>query len=1566
MEGTDIEEELTADLVGDYLFTDADFVNRLSTENRNVFQKIYDEIKYLCKVVTAGSKEARQLEKAKKIFEDAFRAEAKNTVTEDGVRYALSERKVQDIQSIGRKSINSFSSYEIQKTEPLARKYQEEMGTKSPYFRAWFGDWRANDDQTVNTVTTPGNTRGIHRNADTGWKINISSKVKTQNDGHGALGDKAAKPYLQYLDGIVENAILLDSSGSDPKSINTLLMHSMYAVADVGAGPEVLKLYVEEMNDPNSEATTKRAYTLVNIEKAFNAGGRVQASGPSSGTVASNAIKTVSDLFTAVKTYDANFSPNPSSKVVNADGTPKVVYHGTNATFNVFQSQSGEYWFSEYEDYAESMMEERGGGEVKSVYLNMRNPYRAKLSPGQFTDPTYEAPILRNAKAAGYDGVIIENDTTDPLAAETFYVVFNPEQIKSATDNIGIFDGGNPDIRYSLSEDGEQIAPYGNYNVSGKDIALDIAPVAENATVQEKTQLTEDNSTGMFPDDFPIRSDMFPDDFPIREELDELYQQKKALENRMQEARNAGDEDALTDASNAYGAVTARIGYLQPENVESVKEMPDNLENAPTKPKKRGMVMKGVTNFVDKGMVFENLSLETKNMELQAKWDYALPSKAEGRAQRFMERGNARTKSLDAIMKQVGPKTHDFSLYLYHLHNIDRMTLETRFGIANKTVFGELVTADASRQVVQRLEKANPEFKKYAEDVYAYNRNLREMLVEGGMITQETADLWEKMYPHYVPISRDATESINGKNTRHIGISGPVKKATGGNGNIHPLFQTMAERTIQTYKSVARNDFGVELKNTLGSKAEALESGVDDIIDSIGKQESLLGQNEKGSPTFTVFEDGKRVTFDITEDMLDALKPTSEGLAYRNKVLTKVSGFRRNLLTTWNPVFALYRNPVKDLQEVFVNSQHPVKTYANIPTAAKELFTNGKWATEYLDNGGDSNSYYDKETGTFGQEESALKKAIGIGALEKAGDFIEKVPRLAEYIASRQEGQSVQRSMLDSARVTTNFAAGGDVTKFLNAHGFSFLNASVQGFSQHVRNVREAKMNGLKGTVKMIARYTLAGLPGLLNHLLWEDDEDYGELSPHVKQNYYIIGKTEKGKFIRIPKGRTAAVAENALEQMGNLVTGNDEADFGTFFELFMNNIAPNNPMENNILAPIVQVANNKTWYGEDLVPSRLADLPAEEQFDESTDAISKWLGEKAGISPVKLNYLLDQYSGGLGDVILPMLTPEAESGDDTILGNLIAPWKKELTTDRVLNNKYPSAFYELKDAAEIVSNGRNATAEDKLRNQYLESVGWDMSSLYAEKREVQNSDLTDSEKYEQVRQLQEQINSIAEEALNEYQNVSIDGDYAMVGDRVYKLSEDGEWSKLSDEEFTKYEVTKAAGSAYYATDGTNHYKYTVKDGYGTWYKISEDELKKQREVTKGLGISPEEYWRDKTEYTFAYNQPENYAVAKAVGGYDAYTKYSRDLYNIKADKDKNGKSISGSKQAKVLDYINNLDADYYTKLILYKSQYNSYDAQNDEILEYLNSRTDLTYQEKVSILKKLGADVDSEGRITW
>lgn len=144
--------------------------------------------------------------------------------------------------------------------------------------------------------------------------------------------------------------------------------------------------------------------------------------------------------------------PENASKVVNEDGTPKVVYHGTNAEFNTFQQENGAYFFSESRDYAESMADERRGNRIIEAYLKMKNPYTVKLSPEQFTDNIAEAPFIRYAKEHGHDGVIFEYDgSKEDLAYDKFYVVFDSAQIKSATDNIGTFDKTNPDIRFSAS-----------------------------------------------------------------------------------------------------------------------------------------------------------------------------------------------------------------------------------------------------------------------------------------------------------------------------------------------------------------------------------------------------------------------------------------------------------------------------------------------------------------------------------------------------------------------------------------------------------------------------------------------------------------------------------------------------------------------------------------------------------------------------------------------------------------------------------------------------------------------------------------------------------------------------------------------------------------------------------------------------------------------------------------------------------------------------------------------------------------------------------------------------------
>lgn len=114
----------------------------------------------------------------------------------------------------------------------------------------------------------------------------------------------------------------------------------------------------------------------------------------------------------------------------------ETLYHGSPKDFDEFDPEksiegNGAIWFSESEDYPESMIEERGGtGYVFEVKINTQNPMEVDLPPNQFTDPTIERKYVEKAKSGGYDAVIFTNKTADEYSRDTFYAVFSAEQVR--------------------------------------------------------------------------------------------------------------------------------------------------------------------------------------------------------------------------------------------------------------------------------------------------------------------------------------------------------------------------------------------------------------------------------------------------------------------------------------------------------------------------------------------------------------------------------------------------------------------------------------------------------------------------------------------------------------------------------------------------------------------------------------------------------------------------------------------------------------------------------------------------------------------------------------------------------------------------------------------------------------------------------------------------------------------------------------------------------------------------------------------------------------------------------
>ena len=178
-------------------------------------------------------------------------------------------------------------------------------------------------------------------------------------------------------------------------------------------------------------------------------------------------------------------SPETSSKVVDENGEPLPVYHGTASDFNIFKiGRTGGIFFTNNKNSAErfSIGDLKRLGENPKViqcFLNIRKYYEKNtndeiLINEYFNDYFQDRPfisklsqknILKNKYnryfmdlvsfgivneepkqkliSYNYDGVIIDADNYSKS-----YIVFEPEQIKLADGSNTTFDGNNPDIRF--------------------------------------------------------------------------------------------------------------------------------------------------------------------------------------------------------------------------------------------------------------------------------------------------------------------------------------------------------------------------------------------------------------------------------------------------------------------------------------------------------------------------------------------------------------------------------------------------------------------------------------------------------------------------------------------------------------------------------------------------------------------------------------------------------------------------------------------------------------------------------------------------------------------------------------------------------------------------------------------------------------------------------------------------------------------------------------------------------------------------------------------------------------
>lgn len=952
--------------------------------------------------------------------------------------------------------------------------------------------------------------------------------------------------------------------------------------------------------------------------------------------------------------------------------------------------------------------------------------------------------------------------------------------------------------------------------------------------------------------------------------------------------------------------------------------------------------------FINKGHYIDKLSKEANNPELKYAYDRNLNSFAEGQYEvgvaQTNNEGKKIGKSINEIWEPIEKQnlTKEFSEYLLHKHNIDRSE-------RNKFVFGSEIGPAESTAIAMELEQRYPKFKEYAKDIKKFNHNNLQCLVDAGLLSNDMVKYLESMYPNYVTISRDLQDSTYAGDKNKTGVNAPIKNATGGNADIQPLKETMAQQAIKIKRLINQNMLGQELAKTLKNSHVEQEGSIQLSPTMLFGLDTLIDTDTKGNKYYTYFENGELQKLKIDDNLYESLKPTERSRLEETlpvKALQKVTSLHRSVLTSSNPIF-IVTNFFKDFQDGMFNSKYSSKFVKNYGKALNEIMTKGEYYETYMANGGMTNTYFDYNEGIKKQPNKFVEK------IRNANEIVEQLPRMSEFISTLEDGKSLNEALYNAAEITTNFKRGGDITKAINRNGVNFLNASIQGLDKQFRNFSEQK--GAKGYVNLLVKATLMGVvPSILNHILLDDDKDYEKLPESTKDLYYLF-KTGEGKFIRIPKGRVLSVFGAAARRTLESIEGNEDAWKG-FKDTVINQVAPNNPLEDNILAPIMQVKNNKTWYGSDLVSSRLQKELPKNQYDETTDEFSKWLGSKINASPKKINYLIDQYSGGVGDVLLPMITPQAKQN----------VFKDKFTTDSVLKNKYVSKFYETLEKQNQIANDPLATDEDEIQLKYLNNTSKEMGELYKEKRNVQMSNITNKEKTAKVREIQEKINELAESSLQNYTNFTKTQNSAKIGDQEYYKNGNGEWTSMNEE--TKQKNSNISTETYSDYKQKVYQETQKQRANGTLNKNQSLKQKDKIQILLNSKYSDKEKKAIYSTYIKNEQDTEYEIMNYANTDIDEYLKYKQQGFDSDyADNGTiNGKAISGSRQRKVYEYINSAKMTYEQKLLLLGMQYKLTSGERSTLAKYVDT-LNITSDEKLKAYKKIkGFTVYKNGKVSW
>lgn len=578
-------------------------------------------------------------------------------------------------------------------------------------------------------------------------------------------------------------------------------------------------------------------------------------------------------------------------------------------------------------------------------------------------------------------------------------------------------------------------------------------------------------------------------------------------------------------------------------------------------------------------------------------------------------------------------------------------------------------------------------------------------------------------------------------------------------------------------------------------RADADSVDIADVLFEIDSERGKFSGNANENNIITVqHPDGRKTYYSITDPlfykmMANATDSGSKVLGIIGKLTHAMSA----LTTGSNPVFAM-RNFLRDFQSS-VNYGTWATSYADALTkwiktfgevwkgdsadyqghlaqggggwtrietgntkSAQELrgmvFDNGKWSDNY-------------STQTLkGKGKWAGKKLWEFATLARLNEVVEQTSRFVEEKYGKHD-------LTTAGGRAEAFRAGQEVTVDFGRKGASgaardignivpFFNASLQGVYRAARQAtKQESGQAAKRFVKTVLNTGATVALANAWMLLGMDDDDkeaFTYMSDDLKSKHLFIPNFlhfGDAPLIRIPiEQDPVAYAVNTM--MTNVMWKGEADDWQIDFTTAMATIADGlYPISGTIFDPWIATKTNKNWYGHRIVPAYMENWDTSTQYTDETAKMFVTLGRNIGVSPMMAQYVAQQYTGFLGQVVIPAMSDtDTNNPAVAMLNATVAYARQQLTSNPLKSNDVISLVYDNSSfLTTVVKAGDNGREMNMLRGDLTErqaqkayADAYDMTHsggvLYETKKTISEGyerinaingrdDLTDEEKVE-------------------------------------------------------------------------------------------------------------------------------------------------------------------------------------------------------------------------------------------